>query len=53
MSAADVAQVVVQALAEERFLILPQPFVHEQLRRKVEDAERWIRGMRRMHASVG
>ncbi|CAN7726571.1 SDR family NAD(P)-dependent oxidoreductase [Variovorax sp. LjRoot84] len=52
MSTAEVAQVVVQALAEERFLILPQPFIHTQMRHKADDTDRWIRGMRRLHASV-
>jgi NAD(P)-dependent dehydrogenase (short-subunit alcohol dehydrogenase family) len=52
ISAAEVAEVVVQALAEERFLILPQAFIHAQMRHKADDTERWIRGMRRLHASV-
>ncbi len=47
-----VAGKVVDALAEERFLILTHDFVHEQLRRKVEDPERWLRGMRRLHAQA-
>lgn len=47
-----VAEKVVEALAEERFLILTHDFVQEQLRRKVEDPERWLRGMRRLHAQA-
>ncbi len=48
----DVAQVVVQALREERFLILPHPEVLEFLRRKSSDTDRWIRGMQRLQAMV-
>ena len=36
------------SLADERFLILPQPTVLEYLRRKVADYDRWLRGMRRL-----
>jgi NAD(P)-dependent dehydrogenase (short-subunit alcohol dehydrogenase family) len=43
----DVADAVVAGLAEERFLILPHPEVHEYLRRRVDDPDRWLRGMRR------
>lgn len=47
-----VAATVVEAIAEERFLILTHGFVQEQLRRKVEDPERWLRGMRRLHGQA-
>lgn len=43
-----VADVVVQGLAEERFLILPHPEVAEYVRRKAGDHDRWLRGMRRL-----
>lgn len=49
----EVAEAVVQGLAEERFLILPQLFVHDQVLRKAQDPERWIRGMRRWQAQLG
>lgn len=48
-----VAATVVEALAQERFLILTHGFVQEQLRRKVEDPDRWLRGMRRLHGQAG
>lgn len=48
-----VAATVVEALADERFLILTHAFVGEQMRGKVEDMERWLRGMRRVHGRVG
>ena len=44
----EVADVAVQALREERFLILPHPTVEEYMRRKVSDYDRWLRGMRRL-----
>ena len=37
-------------LAEDAFLILPHPEVVEYFRRKADDYERWIRGMRRLQA---
>jgi len=48
----DVAQAVVEGLAEERFLILPHPKVLEFFRRKAGDYDRWLGGMRRLQASV-
>ncbi|MEJ8857382.1 SDR family oxidoreductase [Variovorax robiniae] len=47
-----VAGIVVQALAEERFLILTHGFLQAQIERKAMDRERWIRGMRRLHAQA-
>ena len=48
----QVADAVVKGLAEERFLILPHPEVAEYFRRKAEDYDRWLRGMRRLQARV-
>jgi NAD(P)-dependent dehydrogenase (short-subunit alcohol dehydrogenase family) len=48
----DVADEVVRAIAEERFLILPHPEVGEFLRRKGDDPDRWLAGMRRLQAQV-
>ncbi len=47
------AQTVVEGLAAERFHILPHPEVAEYVRRKGEDVDRWIRGMRRLQARFG
>ncbi|HWQ36821.1 MAG TPA: SDR family oxidoreductase [Blastocatellia bacterium] len=47
-----VADVVVKGLAEESFLILPHPEVAEYFKRKANDYERWLRGMRRLQAQV-
>jgi NAD(P)-dependent dehydrogenase (short-subunit alcohol dehydrogenase family) len=49
----DVAQAVVEGLADERFLILPHPQVAEYLRRKTSDYDRWLKGMRRLQARYG
>jgi NAD(P)-dependent dehydrogenase (short-subunit alcohol dehydrogenase family) len=46
----QLADVVVAGLREERFLILPHPSVAEYVKRKAEDPERWLRGMRRLQA---
>jgi short-subunit dehydrogenase len=46
-----VSDLVVQAIAEERFLILPHPEVAEYVRRRATDHERWLRGMRRLRKS--
>jgi len=48
----DVADAVIEGLAEERFLILPHPEVAEYMRRKASDYDRWLRGMRRLQARV-
>jgi NAD(P)-dependent dehydrogenase (short-subunit alcohol dehydrogenase family) len=48
----DVAGVVVEGLRDERFLILPHPEVMAFLRRKVDDHERWLAGMRRLQERV-
>jgi NAD(P)-dependent dehydrogenase (short-subunit alcohol dehydrogenase family) len=48
----DVAAAVVDGLRAERFLILPHPEVAEYYRRKADDPDRWIRGMRRIQAQL-
>src|SRR3954447_17727702 len=53
LSPEDVAQAVVDGLAAEQFLILPHPEVVEYFRRKADDYERWLRGMRRLQARFG
>ncbi len=44
----DVAETVMKALVEERFLILPHPEVQNYMQRKVSDYDRWLNGMRRL-----
>jgi NAD(P)-dependent dehydrogenase (short-subunit alcohol dehydrogenase family) len=48
----QVADAVVKGLEAEQFLILPHPEVLEYIRRKTNDYDRWLRGMRRLQASV-
>jgi len=48
----QVADAVVDGLAEERFLILPHPEVLEFFQRKAADYDRWLAGMRRLQARV-
>lgn len=48
----QVADCVLQGLADERFLILPHPEVLTYWQRKTGDYERWLRGMRRLRAQV-
>ncbi len=46
----DVAQAVVETLAEERFLVLPHPEVLDYFQRKSADYDRWLGGMRKLQA---
>jgi NAD(P)-dependent dehydrogenase (short-subunit alcohol dehydrogenase family) len=48
----EVAEHVVKAIAEERFLILPHPEVAQYIQRKASDYERWLRSMRRLQAET-
>lgn len=43
----QVSDVVMEALREERFWVLPHPEVAEYARRKASDVDRWLEGMRR------
>ena len=47
-----VAQTVIEAMDEERFLILTHPEVKEYMARKL-DRDRWLRGMRRLRDKTG
>jgi NAD(P)-dependent dehydrogenase (short-subunit alcohol dehydrogenase family) len=48
----DVADLVVDAIREERFLILTDPIAQTWMSRKTEDLERWLRGMRRVQQQL-
>lgn len=48
----DVAKDVMAALKDERFFILPHPEVGEFYRRKGDDHDRWLNGMRRLQTRV-
>ena len=47
-----VADAVVKGIGSERFLILPHPEVAEYFRRKADDYDRWLRGMRRLRSNL-
>lgn len=48
LSPETVAEATLQAIREERFLVLPHPEVAQYMRNKVEDYDRWIGGMARL-----
>jgi NAD(P)-dependent dehydrogenase (short-subunit alcohol dehydrogenase family) len=48
----QVAASVLEGLADERFLILPHPEVATYERRRADDRERWLAGMRRLQARL-
>jgi NAD(P)-dependent dehydrogenase (short-subunit alcohol dehydrogenase family) len=52
LSPQEVAEIVVKGIEEEHFLILPHPEVAEYFRRKANDYDRWLRGMRRLNTTV-
>lgn len=52
LAADEVAEIVVAAIADEHFLILPHPEVLEMYRHKGSDYDRWLRGMRRFQSSL-
>ena len=43
----ELAEVVIETLREERFLVLPHPDVLTYFQRKASDYDRWLSGMRR------
>jgi NAD(P)-dependent dehydrogenase (short-subunit alcohol dehydrogenase family) len=47
-----VADIVLEAIEDERFLILPHPAVLDMYRQKAADYDRWLRGMRRYQRSL-
>jgi len=48
LQADDVAQMILEAMNEERFLILSHQTVQEYTVRKTSDRNRWLHGMRRL-----
>ena len=52
MQPAEVARIVIEAMAAERFLILSHPAVHEYRQRKASNTERWLTGMRRLRDKI-
>jgi len=52
LTADQVATTALDAVGTEQFLILPHPYVATYERRRADDRERWLRGMRRMQARL-
>ena len=48
----EVAAMVVDAVREERFLILTDPIAQKWIEQKAADPERWLKGMRRLQARL-
>ena len=48
-----VAHECMEAIREERFLVLPHPEVATYFRRKASDYDRWLAGMRRFRDRIG
>ncbi|HEX2545100.1 MAG TPA: SDR family oxidoreductase [Ramlibacter sp.] len=50
LSPAQVVDVVVQTMREERFLALPHPEVAQYFEKKGQDYDRWLGGMQKLYA---
>ena len=48
----EVADQVIEAFAETRFLILTNPIAQKWMDFKNDDSEKWLRGMRRLHGQI-
>ena len=48
-----VAEAVVQAMREEKFLVLSHPETARYVQAKVQDYDRWLGGMQKLHAVHG
>lgn len=48
----QVAEAVVRGLEAEQFLIAPHPKLLDHFRRKADDYDRWLAGMRRLYAEM-
>ena len=53
ISAEALANVLVEGIESERFLILPHPQVLTYFQRKAQDYDRWLDGMRRFAGKLG
>jgi len=48
----DVAALCLEAISDERFLVLPHPEVATYVERKATDRDRWLAGMRRFQSAL-
>ena len=53
MEPEDVAQICIDAIRDEVFLVLPHEQVRGYMRRKTDNYEKWIGGMRKLNRSFG
>jgi len=53
MEPEELCDTVIQCLRDETFLVLPHPEVLTYMRRKTDDYDRWLTGMRRLQARYG
>lgn len=49
---ADVAERAFEAMADDRFLVLPHPEVGDYYRHRADDTDRWLRGMNRLQQGL-
>ena len=49
----DVAEMVVRAIRDERFLILTDEIAQTWMERKTNDLDRWLHGIRRLQRKIG
>jgi hypothetical protein len=52
MQPPEVARIVLEAMADERFLILSHQQVDEYMKRKAANRDRWLSGMRRLRDKI-
>ena len=52
LAPSEVAQSVIDGLAQERFLILPHPQVGKFIQHKTGDYDRWLKGMQRLRGKI-
>ncbi len=52
VEAGDVAELCLDAIRNERFLVLPHPEVATYVERKAVDRDRWLAGMRRFQSAL-
>jgi len=51
LEAEQVAEDVMAALEEERYMVMPHPKVKDYLQRKAADYDRWVKGMQRLRTT--
>lgn len=48
----EVADIVYNTIVEEKFLVMPHAEVHTYEKRKVDDRDRWLAGMRKLQSRI-